>query len=378
MKPFTKEDENRYFKRIDEGKLDIASLVLQTPAGVKGLMEWAEGLRSGELDPKGIIKDWEVDKDPEKVARFLRVAEAIALGFRKQEAYARKAIPEIKDASPQLMKEMLERKREYISELGALIPTLGLDRNQLHRMVRKFRAWSKEYADNGNAIEGIIDRLGLRDQEELRGLMPRPGAADKAKEAKLRPLRRAFPDLDLMLSDARHALERIAYIQEESGMSPGYLKNVLKQIRARKKQLNGLKRIVVEGKAGLVEPIAKKYLDRGVPLDDLMRAGVFGLGQAVDNFERAKGLGFSGFAVWWIRQALTRAVADAQKPERVHLDMADRINQVRKVAHALLKSLGREPTPAEISEAVGLPLGRLRKLLKSAKDSKGGSGKPRE
>jgi RNA polymerase primary sigma factor len=166
----------------------------------------------------------------------------------------------------------------------------------------------------------------------------------------------------------KKAQQRLAEIEAQHGLSITNLKNICRNISLGEAKARRAKKEMIEANLRLVISIAKKYTNRGLQFLDLIQEGNIGLMKAVDKFEYRRGYKFSTYATWWIRQAITRSIADQARTIRIPVHMIETINKLNRVSRQILQEMGREATPEELAERMEMPEDKIRKVLKIAKE----------
>ncbi len=174
--------------------------------------------------------------------------------------------------------------------------------------------------------------------------------------------------LEGFANDIRQAQARLAVIEKENLISIKDIKDINRRVSIGELQARGAKKEMIEANLRLVISIAKKYTNRGLQFLDLIQEGNIGLMKAVDKFEYRRGYKFSTYATWWIRQAITRSIADQARTIRIPVHMIETINKLNRISRQMLQEMGREPTPDELSVRMEMPEDKVRKVLKIAKE----------
>ncbi len=366
----TKEGEVEIAKRIEKGENEALSGLLESQIGIEYIIELGDKLRNNEIKLKEIIIDLEdeemeyaqVDKKRKFLLDMINEIKKIYEGIREKSAKLHK-----KAISEQEKERLSAEIKEDISKIKEIVKSVRLQKKLLDKMVERLRSVVNELEQAEHKLAEIMLRLGGKPTSYLKKLLSELPENTKDEDI-IEPVGLKKKELVKMLEEVEEAKRVIRRIKERTTLSPRSLKLTLKRVEKGISEAKKAKDELIKANLRLVVSIAKKYTNRGLTFLDLVQEGNIGLMKAVEKFEYQRGYKFSTYATWWIRQAITRAIADQARTIRIPVHMIETINKLIKTTRMLILEYGREPTPEEIAEKMGLPVDKVKKVLKIAKE----------
>ena len=372
----SREGEIEIAKRIEEGKKDIASVIYGMPMTIEFVLALYDQLKNGTIDVREIVPIVETEEEfeEEQIQRDyeeLRVKTLEGLNSVRKISTSLKSLYEVArhansdPAKQKKIKKQIDTIRDQVVEKMESVNLHGVLKD---RMVQRVRELAIQIRTGEREIVSCQRRLGIS------------GEAGAEALKKLCRERKDFLAVKRKTSCSEEALNEIKKVYqaakgrirtletEEALVSAEEIKDAVKHLDVAEDKVKRGKAELVEANLRLVVSIAKKYTNRGLQFLDLIQEGNIGLMKAVDKFEYKRGYKFSTYATWWIRQAITRAIADQARTIRIPVHMIETINKLIRTSRHLVQKLGREPTPEEIAERMDLPLDKVRKILKIARE----------
>jgi len=390
----TREGEIDIAKRIEEGINQVQCSVAEYPEAINFLLEQWDSYEAEELRLTDIIVGFidpdEVDEAPVSATHVGSELSEEELEEEddddddsEDEEEADTGIdPEFARAKFTELREQYEVTRQAIIDNGRDHPKARAEIDKLSELFKQFRLVPKQFDRLVKDMRDMMHRVRVQERLVMKACVEQAGMPKRAfmKAFSGNENSMAWVDehinagegysegLREIRSDIERSVTKLLEVERETGLTIAKVKDINRRMSIGEAKARRAKKEMVEANLRLVISIAKKYTNRGLQFLDLIQEGNIGLMKAVDKFEYRRGYKFSTYATWWIRQAITRSIADQARTIRIPVHMIETINKLNRISRQMLQEMGREPLPEELAERMMMPEDKIRKVLKIAKE----------